>query len=182
MTRSAITEINRLRDLVDNILLASQLENKHFVLQRVESNISKIISNCIDTYATPRNLHSRIIADIEENIFIETDESAIEAVVNNLISNAFKYSPSDKPVMISLKQSDKNTVFTICDFGLGISEVERKKIFDKFYRVGDESTRRTKGTGLGLFIVKNLLNLLGAEVRVLPNKPQGTIFEITINQ
>lgn len=182
MTRSAIAEINRLRDLVDNILLASQLENKHFVLQKVESNISKLINNCIDTYATPRNLHARIIADVEENIFIETDESAMEAVVNNLISNAFKYSPSDKPVMISLKQSDKNTVLTVCDFGVGISDVERKRIFDKFYRIGDESTRRTKGTGLGLFIVKNLLNLLGAEIKVLPNKPQGTTFEITINQ
>jgi signal transduction histidine kinase len=182
ITQSAVTEINRLRDLVDNILLASQLENKHFELQKVETNISKLVENCIKSFAEPRNLQNRIISSIEENIFIETDESAIETVVINLISNAFKYSPSDKTVMITLKQNKKNTVLSISDEGPGISESDSKKIFDKFYRIGDESTRKTKGTGLGLFIVKSLLNLLGAHIQVIPNKPNGCTFEVTLNQ
>ncbi len=179
--RNSIIEINRLRDLVDNILLASQLENSKFETQKVETNVSKLISQCIDNFALPRNLGQRIVKDIEENIFLETDEAALDAILTNLLSNAIKYSPSYKPVEVCVKQANSHTLICVKDQGAGISDEDKKRVFEKFYRVGDESTRKTKGTGLGLFIVKNLVNHLGAKLVVRDNVPNGSIFEITIN-
>jgi|694.fasta_scaffold99921_3 signal transduction histidine kinase len=180
--RNSISEINRLRDLVENILLASQLENSKFEIQKVESNISKLINQSVDNFALPRNLEKRIIKDIEENIFVETDEAALDAILTNLLSNATKYSPSDKPVEVCVKQANNYTLISVKDEGAGISDQDKKRVFEKFYRVGDESTRKTKGTGLGLFIVKNLINHIGAKLAVRDNVPNGTIFEIIIKQ
>lgn len=179
--RNSIVEVNRLRDLVDNILMASQLESNNFELQKVEINISKIINRTIDAFAIPRQLQGRIITDIEENVFVQTDEHALESILVNLLSNAVKYSPADKPINITLQQAKDHVILSIKDFGPGINDDDKANIFKKFYRIGDERTRQTKGSGLGLFIVKNLLNLLDAHIYVKDNHPTGTIFELHID-
>jgi signal transduction histidine kinase len=180
--RNTLTEINRLRDLVDNILLASQLETTTFEIQPAELNLSKLVTQSIENFASPRNMNNRFRIDVEENIFVTTDEQAMEAIVTNLISNAAKYSPAEMPITIALLQDATKTILRISDLGSGIGEKDKKRIFDKFYRIGDETTRKTKGTGLGLFIVKNLANRLGAELLVKDNVPNGTIFELILKQ
>ena len=179
--RNSIIEVNRLGDLVDNILMASQLESNNFELQKVEINISKLVNRTIDAFATPRQLTGRMIKEIEENIFVQTDEQALESVLINLLSNAVKYSPSNKQINITLQQAKDHVVLSIKDHGPGISDGDKANIFKKFYRIGDERTRQTKGSGLGLFIVKNLLNLLDARIYVKDNQPSGTIFEMHID-
>ena len=87
--------------------------------------------------------------------------------------------PSPK---ITIRQSFENQqfVFDIADNGVGIPVSERKKVFEKFYRVGNEMTRRTKGTGLGLYIVAQIIKIHKGTIHILENVPQGTIFRITL--
>jgi signal transduction histidine kinase len=100
------------------------------------------------------------------------------SVVYNLIENAIKYSPPETPLAIKLTSENGLAVLRVADEGYGIPELERKKIFKKFYRVGNEDTRRTKGTGLGLYIVERIVALHGGRIHVMPNQPRGTVFEI----
>ncbi len=178
---NSINDVNRLRDLVDNILIAVQLDSNKFELNKSQFNISEVVSFCIEKYAHPRNLKSRLKLHIEPNVSMLADSMAIETIVINLLSNAEKYSPAGGTITITLKKQMQKILFTVSDEGIGITDEDKKNLFSKFFRAGDEQTRKTKGTGLGLFIVKNLLNLLNGEVTVKDNQPKGTIFEVTFN-
>ncbi|MES2379396.1 MAG: HAMP domain-containing sensor histidine kinase [Bacteroidota bacterium] len=178
MTNS-INDVNRLRYLVDNLLLSAQLETKQYEPVFKEMNLSEFLNAVIDKYATPRNLKNRIIKNIEQEVYINGDEFALESVVINLISNAEKY--SDENITVLLKSDSKHVLFSVSDLGIGIGDVDKQRLFGKFFRVGDEQTRKSKGTGLGLFIVKNLLRLHHATIEVKNNQPKGTNFEVTFN-
>ena len=92
-----------------------------------------------------------------------------------------KYSPPCEEVKVSLKQKGDQIYFIVADLGIGINDQEKSRIFEKFYRVGSEETRKTKGTGLGLFIVKQVLDKHQALIKVRNNNPSGTIFEVIFN-
>ena len=97
-------------------------------------------------------------------------------IISNLIENALKYSPANSPVEIEVNQSE----LKFGDSGAGIPDGEKQKVFEKFYRIGNEETRSAKGTGLGLYIVKNLCSLHNIKISVTDNKPKGTVFRLEI--
>jgi len=101
--------------------------------------------------------------------------------VTNLVENAVKYSGECAEVSVELETLDGHPFLRVSDRGPGIPDAEKMLIFDKFYRVGEENTRKAKGTGLGLFIVKEVLQKHDADISVRDNVPQGTIFEITFS-
>ncbi|MCF8428684.1 MAG: HAMP domain-containing histidine kinase [Bacteroidia bacterium] len=177
--RNSINDTNRLRVLVDNLLLSAQLETNHYEPLMTQINLSELLHKIIDKYAEPRNLQERIVKNIEHQVFITGDEFAIETIVINLLSNAEKY--SDKNITILLKSDNKHVILSISDLGIGISDADKQRLFDKFYRVGEEQTRKTKGTGLGLFIVKKLVKIHHATIEVKNNHPNGTNFEVSFN-
>lgn len=182
MIKNSINDVERLRDLVDNLLMAAQLDNHKFNLVFVDANLSDLLKVTAEKYMMPRNLQDRFILDIEPDIMARVDAFAMEMVLNNLLSNAFKYSPADKPVSIRLKAEGQQVKIRITDEGKGISAEDKKSLFDKFYRAEDENVRKSKGTGLGLFIVKTLVNLHGGSVVVTDNVPSGVIFELTLQK
>jgi two-component system phosphate regulon sensor histidine kinase PhoR len=179
---NSLGDVERLRDLVDNILLAAQLDIHKYELQLRETNISEIIQKTVNRYVVPRALQERVKLTLEENVFLTTDEGALEMVVSNLLSNAIKYSQPAGSVEINLHTDEEYVYLSVRDEGQGISLEDKAMIFSKFYRTGDEQTRKTKGTGLGLFIVKNLMELLKGEIRVKDRQPKGTIFELIFKQ
>jgi signal transduction histidine kinase len=101
-------------------------------------------------------------------------------IINNLLENAVKYAGESEEIMVDIYKNNDWLIIQIIDQGKGISEIDRKKIFQKFYRVGNEKTRNSKGTGLGLFIVKNAVERHGGVIEMLPNSPQGNIAQIKI--
>lgn len=179
---NSLTDVSRLRDLVDNILLAAQLDTSKYELQRFETNISELVEMVTHKYITPRNIQHRVNIEVEKDVFLTTDEAAIEMILTNLLSNAVKYSPADGKIDIQLRTDNSHVFLCVSDEGQGISAQDKELIFSKFYRSGDEQTRKSKGTGLGLFIVKNLLNLLGAEIKVKDKQTKGTTFELTFKK
>jgi K+-sensing histidine kinase KdpD len=97
-----------------------------------------------------------------------------------LIENAIKYAGENGEIKVYAKATTKSFVFGVQDVGPGINATEQKSIFDKFYRVGNEDTRTNKGSGLGLYIVSEFVQLQGGQISYRANDPKGSIFEVTL--
>ena len=100
-------------------------------------------------------------------------------LVNNLLDNALKYSPKESPVTVTLTEDNQTARLIISDQGFGIADAEKKKIFDKFYRSGNENTRQAKGTGLGLYLCKKIAESHNGYISVTDNHPGGSSFAVT---
>jgi signal transduction histidine kinase len=109
---------------------------------------------------------------------VQADKLGLTAVIQNLLENAVKYSPEGAPVEISVEQRGQKIRLRVADQGQGIPDAEKQAIFEKFYRLGNEETRQSTGTGLGLYIVNQVVKAHGGTIRVADNKPQGTVFII----
>lgn len=180
--KNSLSETVRLKDLVNNILTAAQLENHKYKLHLTEINFSQIAQDTFDKFVTPRALEEYFTAEIEDEVYIEGDAVGVETIIINLLTNAYKYAGHDGRCHVLLRQLKDRVILSISDNGPGINDATKKKLYRRFYRSGDEQTRTSKGTGLGLFIVKNLLNLMKAEIAVKDNQPKGAIFEITFKK
>jgi len=108
------------------------------------------------------------------------DKEALNKVIDNLIHNACKYSPSTDPVTVSSALVGPQVHMAISDLGPGIPARERSKIWDKFYRIGNEETRETQGTGLGLWIAKAIINAHKGSISYKDNEPKGSTFLIKL--
>lgn len=182
MMRNSLSDITRLRDLVENLLLAAQLDTHKFKLSFTQVNLSNLIQDVADKYVLPRNLQLRLRVQLQPDVFANVDAIAMEMVLTNLLSNAFKYSPNDKLVTVTLHKEFNGIKIKVIDEGPGILAEDKKHLFGMFYRAEDENVRKSKGTGLGLFIVKNLLNYHNATIIANDNVPSGVIFEITLQK
>ena len=179
LANNSLDDVERLETLVDNILLAAKIENRQDVFSREQCNLSLLMHELVERFRHGHPQRS-IEADIEPDIYSSCDKMAISSAVNNLLENAVKYSEPDSEVGLSLQRQKNEVVIAVSDSGKGIPDAERSHIFKKFYRVGDEETRTTKGTGLGLFIVKSIIDIHNGRIEVLDNRPSGTIFRIVL--
>ena len=101
-------------------------------------------------------------------------------VIDNLLTNAIKYSPNGGTITVGGRFTDKNVTFFVRDEGAGIAETEMGRIFERFYRVEGNLTRRTKGTGLGLYLVKSIIEAHHGEVFVKSTLGKGSTFYFTL--
>ncbi|MBL0258896.1 MAG: HAMP domain-containing histidine kinase [Bacteroidetes bacterium] len=172
---SAINDTERLNNLVENALLANLIDHKGYSFGFEELNLSALMRLQIQKLQSVPE-PPKFETHIEEGLHISGDKNALTLMFSNLIENSLKYSPKDAPLGIDLKLEDKKVTLCISDHGPGIPSEEKDKIFKKFYRLGNEETRKTKGTGLGLFIVKYIVKGHKGNILVKDNKPSGTIF------
>jgi len=180
LINNTLQEANRLNTLCNNILLAAQLDAGAYKPMQQELNLTEIIAGSAKNFIT-RYPQRKINADISEGIFVMGEELLLQMLINNLIENALKYSPKEAPINVTLKVINNKATLQVADEGLGIPDVEKKQVFDKFYRSGDENTRNTKGTGLGLYLCKKIAQEHHAHIEISDNHPQGSIFTVTLN-
>jgi len=178
---NALSETTRLDVLTNNILLASQIEEKGFIQQSVHFSLSDLLKTITEDY---RHRFSRRIIDekIEPEIWIRGDERMIQIALNNLIDNALKYSPDTAPVQLNLRTDTDRCRIEVIDQGEGVSDKEKKKIFRKFYRAGNEITRKTKGTGLGLYLTSKIIDHHQGSLFVKDHLPKGSVFVIELKK
>lgn len=176
---NSLKDIERLDYLVENVLLATKLENRSFSFPKEDFNMSELVADVVDRLQKNACKTEIIKPHVEQNVILHADKFAITNVVTNLIENAVKYSPPCAHIEVNLFPKENSLIFSVSDHGIGVSDEEKKLIFNKFYRVGNESTRKTKGTGLGLYIVKTVLQKHNASIKVKDNHPSGSIFEVT---
>lgn len=179
LLQASLQETSRLNMLCNNLLLSSQIDAGAYALTREVVSWSKITRDCI-TENSNRFPQRKIVASIADDILIEADQLLLEMVVNNLIENALKYAPKDKPIQVVLKLDSPYAILEVKDEGPGILEADKEKIFKKFTRLGNEATIRAKGTGLGLFLVKRIITKLKGEVSVKDNLPAGSLFSVKL--
>lgn len=181
LIRMTLEETNRLNFLTNNILIASQLEGGGYKISKEELDLSDLLKDCITDFRS--RFHDRqFIDEIEPDVDIKGDSLLLQMLINNLLENAIKYSPKESPIKSTLQQHNKTIRLEVIDEGSGIASEEKKKIFTKFYRIGNESTRKTQGTGLGLYLCRIIAKDHNADISVTDNVPRGSNFAVTFIQ
>jgi signal transduction histidine kinase len=179
--KNSLKDIERLDDLVENMLIATRIENRSYSFPKEHFNFSEVVGKVAERLQGHTCSSQTIRCKLDQDIYLTGDKFALSLVVSNLIENAVKYSPPCEEIRVELQQKSNIISFSVTDKGIGIKDDEKLRIFNKFYRVGSEDTRKTKGTGLGLYIVKQVLDIHHALIKVKNNRPAGSIFEITFN-
>lgn len=177
LLQTTLDEVARLNFLTNNILIASQLEGGNYKASDEELDLSALLKDCLQSFRT-RFTERQINEEIENDTDIKGDALLLQMLINNLLENALKYSPKNAPVTARLKQYRSGIELQIADGGSGIPDEEKKKIFSKFYRIGNEATRKTQGTGLGLYLCRRIAQSHNADISVTDNTPHGSIFAI----
>jgi len=172
---NTIHEANRLNALCNNILLAAQLDGGIYQSEKESIPLSDMLENSTQNFKT-RFPQRQLLTKISPAVYIQGQELLLQMLINNLIDNALKYSPKESTITITLKHTNTKVELQVTDEGIGIAAIEKKKIFDKFYRVGDENTRKTKGSGLGLFLCKKIMQDHSGQIIITDNHPSGSIF------
>jgi len=176
--RTTLDETSRLDFLTNNILVAAQLENNNFKAEKEELDLTALLKDCIRQFSN-RFPERIFVEDIEDDTDIKGDSLLLQMLINNLLENATKYSPKESPISTILKRTKVGIELQIKDQGIGIEETEKAKIFNKFYRIGSEATRKTKGTGLGLYLCRKIARDHNGDITMTNNEPQGSIFAVT---
>jgi len=179
LIQNTLQEANRLNTLCNNMLLSSQIDASNYSLTNEDVNLSELVETSIAEYKNRFSSH-QFIKNINENNFIIGDRMLLQIAVNNLIDNAIKYSPKESEILINLFVRNNQTTLQVIDKGKGISQLDKQKIFDKFYRVGNAATKGAKGTGLGLYLIKNIIGKHKGNISVTDNLPNGSNFEIIL--
>ncbi len=175
---SALTETERLNALIDNVLYSSRMEAGELQFPKERQNLGTFVQQVLQRYYGPQissgELQFKLTPDIYQNI----DPASFPSIITNLVDNAIKYSPGKKEIVVELRSEKNAAILSVQDKGCGIADGDKEKIFTRFFRAGNEETRNTKGTGLGLYIVSYLVRQHRARIKVRNNTPQGSIFDI----
>ena len=177
LIRMTLQETSRLDTLINNILVSSQLEGGGYIFSKEDLDFSSLFKDCVREAKT-RYPERTFIENIDPEIEIAGDPLLLQLLISNLIENAVKYSPKEKPIICKLGRSGRDVVMNIIDEGIGVADSEKPKIFEKFYRTGNESTRKTQGTGLGLYLCSKIAGDHNADISVTNNTPSGANFAI----
>jgi two-component system phosphate regulon sensor histidine kinase PhoR len=178
LIQQTVNNSDRLNELLDNVLLATRINGKNYQFNMDRVDITSVIRQTADLLLAAPYFKGTFIFNEEPKV-INGDEVSLQLVFSNLFQNAIKYAGSECEIKVSYVQGDSHFTICVADNGKGMDPREHREIFKKFYRIGDENTRETKGTGLGLFLVKQILASHKAAIRAESNKPHGTIFQIT---
>ena len=180
MSAAALRDATRLQNLVQDMLLAARLEDSWRPLPE-PLRLSTLVNECSEALKlrfTKANIQNLIPGDLP---LLQADKSGITSVLMNLLENALKYSPENAPVTISAGMTKNGRMeIKVADRGHGIPLEERKSVFTKFYRLGNEETRETTGTGLGLYIVQQVIQAHGGTISIADSDNGGTEFLIEL--
>ena len=171
-----------LESMVQEILTVSRMESSGFVLRIEELDFSEMLKKQLSTYEdliVKKSLQLRI--DIEDYLFIAGDKAMLQKVINNLVINAIHYSPAEHHIFIKAWRTNSNVNFIIENTGVHVPETDLPKLFEAFYRVEQSRNRQTGGSGLGLYIVKMILDQHKADYK-LENTAAGVQFSVSFEQ
>jgi K+-sensing histidine kinase KdpD len=170
----------RLDTLINNILVLSQIDAGSYPTTKEELNFSDLVMDVVQQFKG-RYPDRSIDTHIAPEVTITGDALLLKLLVSNLLENANKYSVRSTTITCELGSANNKIVLKVADEGLGIAVDEKKMVFEKFYRIGNEQTRKTQGTGLGLYLCKKIAVYHHGDIGVTDNKPQGSIFAVSFD-
>ncbi|MDX1618343.1 MAG: HAMP domain-containing sensor histidine kinase [Balneolaceae bacterium] len=176
------SEALRLKRMIDKLLDVAKADAGQSLIEPRPVQLEELLEDYMETHLSYiHNNGFTLETSIEKPLPpVMIDEDHFETILGNLIENALKYSQNEKYLAVNLYRADDDIRLEIMDHGVGIPKKSRTQIFEKFYRVEDSLTAHTKGHGLGLSIVKNLVELNGGEIRVISEEGEGSQFIIEL--
>lgn len=169
----------KMSELITNILKLNQLENQNIPTEMKSFDITEQLCECLLNFEDiweKKNIE--VETNLQENIYIRSDMQLLNIVWNNILSNAFKFTPQNGKISVSLTETRKYAIITISDTGCGIPEEQQEIIFEKFYQC--DTSRATDGNGLGLALVKRIINITNSLIYVDSKINEGTTFTVKI--
>lgn len=170
--------IARMVELIDDLLIVSKVEQGSFSVAKIEISLKDLIKDLVERYKVFAEA-SRIKLNFssQENLpKVLADPSLLKIVTENLIDNAIRYTKGGGIVEIKLIREKDKVLFAIKDSGVGIPQKEQKYIFQKFFRAENISKERTRGSGLGLYVCRSILNKMGGQIWFKSQLGKGTTF------
>ena len=157
----------RLERMVNNILEATRFDHQKFLPDTIEVDLSRMVSEAVRYLnETADEIPCTIKTDIPPKVIIEADPKALRRAIDALLENCLKYHDGKQVIIdVRLEQNDGRVVLTIVDQGIGFDPDEAEVLFDRFYRLGNEMTRRADGTGLGLYLCREIVRAHGGDVK-----------------
>ncbi|MBO2536906.1 MULTISPECIES: two-component system histidine kinase PnpS [Rummeliibacillus] len=172
-------ESNRLQMLVNDLLDLSKIEKSGFTVNMEKTSLRDVIIRTIEmTHQKLEKKHIQFEAKIDEDVYINGDPNRLVQIVMNLVINAINYSPEQTKITVHLFEKDQTAILEISDEGIGISEEEIPRVFERFYRVNRDRSRNSGGTGLGLAIVKHLVEAHRGKIQVESTVGEGTTMRL----
>lgn len=173
-------ESDRLTKLVEDLLTASKIQSAQVLqLNKADVNLSDVAARSAARLGGQSG--RRIELSFPENFpLVNGDETRLRQVIDNLLTNAIKYSPDDRSITVGGRFSRRNVTVFVRDEGAGIPKDELNRVFDRFYRIDNTMTRRTQGAGLGLYLVKAIVEAHDGEISVKSQVGSGSTFYFTI--
>ncbi len=178
---ASLDEVRNMRILTTNLLnLARRDDGLNVEIEDIKPETFNEIFENYDMIAEENG--KTFIGTNLANRPVKSDRTLLKQLMTILLDNAIKYTDDDGVIEFTVKTTDKQTILTVADNGPGISDVDKVKIFDRFYRVDKARTRQKGGFGLGLSLAKQIVDVLKGDIQVKDNQPKGTIFEVRFNR
>ena len=175
LLQMTLQETMRLDTLINNILISSQLEGNAYTIAKEELDFSDLVKDVVKNFEA-RYPERDVKKSISNGVDMQGDAMLLKLLLSNLLENANKYSPKGKIIALSLSAHSNGINLEVSDEGSGIPDEEKEAVFEKFYRIGNEETRKTQGTGLGLYICQKIVKDHGGEILIKDNQPAGSKF------
>jgi PAS domain S-box-containing protein len=178
-----VEEASRLSEIVNDLLLASQLDSGKLRINIEQCDPLEIAQLEIETARVHAPSGIELVLESAQSLPpVAADAGQLRQVISNLIDNAIKYSPDGGTVTVAIEERDHHVQFAISDRGLGIPPVEQQRIFEKFYRLDPDMTRGIGGTGLGLYICRELVRRVNGRIWVESKRGTGSTFFVEVPQ
>lgn len=178
--RSAL-RLNQMRKLIVDLLDMTKIESGKKDRNLTAINLREAVENAIEL-AGPSAMTRQVTINLTapENLMVSADSGELDMIFNNLISNAVKYNREGGKVFVTIDEKPENIVISVADTGIGMSEAEQQKLFKEFSRIRNAKTADILGSGLGLSILKRLVELYQGEISVKSVPDEGTTFTVVI--
>ena len=173
-------EADRLAELIDNLLEASRLQAGNFKLDISDVSLCHLAERVAADFRTQTNKHTIVVDFPRDCPVVRGDEKRLRNVLDNLVSNAIKYSPNGGQVRIWAEVHPDEVWVGVSDEGIGIPQDELDRVFERFYRVNHDITRKTKGTGLGLYLVQSIVEAHGGRIWAESTPGKGATFTFAL--
>lgn len=173
-------EADRLTQLIDNLLDASRLQAGALKLNLSDVALDQLAQHIVEKFSVEAAQHPITLNFPPDYPTVPADATRLEQVLSNLINNAMKYSPAGTAITIGGQITPREVIVTVTDRGIGIPLEEQSRIFERFYRVDDALTRRTQGSGLGLYLAKAVIDAHRGRIWVKSVPGQGSTFAFAL--
>ena len=172
----------RMIDLVGSLLNISRLESGRIIVNPQPTNLAQLISVVVeDLHTDLKSRHQKLTIDIDPTLpSINLDERMVSQVYMNLLTNAIRYSPNGGEISVKVRRDGDDILSEVKDSGYGIPADEQKKIFERFFRASNVMKIETDGTGLGLYLIKIIVDSSGGRVWFKSTEGKGTTFSFTL--